>query len=315
MTILCIGAVLWDVFGKEEHIGGAPFNLAAHAAKLGHKVLFVSAVGDDDRGRRALERMKALGLDTRFVRRVANAPTGHVSVYVSDKGQPDYTIHRPAAYDFPSLSTDDRAEIARLRPKWICFGTLEQLGPQVRTLTKELISAHPQARRFYDINLRRDSWNADIVRELLAETSILKINDDEVRVVQNMLGDKADKAGAFCRTISKRFGLQGVCVTRGESGCAVWFDGAFVESPGYKVKVADTVGAGDAFAAAFLHGLASNRSIQKTADFANRLGALVASKRGAIPDWSMKELRALQLTDEARRAGAWMMRSTPGVVI
>src|ERR1051325_10575114 len=81
MTIVSIGAVLWDVFGKEEHIGGAPFNLAAHAAKLGHHVVFVSAVGEDERGRRALERMKTLGLDTRFVRRVRNAPTGYVTVF------------------------------------------------------------------------------------------------------------------------------------------------------------------------------------------------------------------------------------------
>ena len=302
MTIVCIGAVLWDVFGKEEHIGGAPFNLAAHAAKLGHKVIFVSAVGEDERGCRALERMKALGLDTRFVHQVVNAPTGYVSVFVSDKGQPDYTIHRPAAYDFPSLTADDRREIARLHPDWICFGTLEQLSPQVRVLTKELIAAHPQARRLYDINLRRDSWNAELVRELLAETSLLKINEDEVRAVQQMFGEPVPGREAFCRSYSKRFGWDGVCVTRGESGCSVLWGGEYLEAPGYRVKVADTVGAGDAFAAAFLHGLASNWLIPKTADFANRLGALVASKKGAIPSWTMPELSALQLGQEARRS-------------
>lgn len=290
MTIVSIGEVLWDVFDKEEHIGGAPFNFAAHAAKLGHTVLFVSAVGDDDRGRRALDRIKELGLDTRFVHRTTHAPTGYVSVFVSDKGQPDYTIHRPAAYDFPALTAEDRAEIGRLRPDWICFGTLEQLSPRARALTKELIAAHPQARRFYDINLRRDSWNADIVRELLAEASLLKINDGEARAVEGMLGMPAASQETFCRAISERFGLQGVCVTRGGSGCAVLWEGEYVESPGHRVKVADTVGAGDAFAAAFLHGIATNWPIRKTADFANRLGALVAGKRGAIPDWTMREL-------------------------
>src|ERR1043166_5084090 len=116
--------------------------------------------------------MKSLGLETRFVRCVPNAPTGYVSVFVSATGQPDSTIHRPAAYDLPALTPEERAEIARLHPDWICFGTLEQLSAPVRGLTKDLIAANPRARRLYDINLRRDSHRPDLVRELLAETSI-----------------------------------------------------------------------------------------------------------------------------------------------
>src|SRR5512143_1848530 len=134
MIIVAIGAVLWDVFDKGEHIGGAPFNFAAHAARLGHNVLFVSAVGEDDRGRRALRRMRELGLSTHYVRRTPQAATGHVTVYVDSAGQPRFTIHRPAAYDFPALSDADMRAIAAFRPDWICFGTLEQLSPQVRAV-------------------------------------------------------------------------------------------------------------------------------------------------------------------------------------
>jgi fructokinase len=117
-----------------------------------------------------------------------------------------------------------------------------------------------------------------------------------------MFGDSVGSQEAFCRTYADRFGLEGVCVTRGASGCAAFWHGEYVESPGYKVSVADTVGAGDAFAAAFLHGLASQWSIRKAADFANRLGALVASKKGAIPNWTMQELLALTPDQQTRRS-------------
>ncbi|MGB9612510.1 MAG: PfkB family carbohydrate kinase, partial [Bryobacteraceae bacterium] len=103
MRIAAIGEILWDVFADAERLGGAVFNLAAHARRLGHEVYFISAVGDDVRGRAALKRMRELDLATRFVRVVAGRPTGTVSVWLDSDGQPDFTIHRPAAYDFAAL--------------------------------------------------------------------------------------------------------------------------------------------------------------------------------------------------------------------
>src|SRR5215510_14469466 len=107
MKIISIGEVLWDVIGKTEHPGGAPFNFAAHASKLGHEVLFVSAVGTDHRGDRILQRMKAMNLTTRYVTRLPEISTGHVSVSLDSAGQPTFVIHRRAAYDFPCLTASD----------------------------------------------------------------------------------------------------------------------------------------------------------------------------------------------------------------
>src|ERR1035441_5482450 len=112
MTILSIGEILWDVFPDTVRLGGAPFNFAVHAHRLGHRVVFLSAAGDEERGRVALERAAALGLTTEFMEVAAGQPTGSVSVRLDAEGHPDFTIHRPAAYD--CLTLDERQlEIGR----------------------------------------------------------------------------------------------------------------------------------------------------------------------------------------------------------
>lgn len=293
MNIVSIGEVLWDVFENAEHIGGATFNFSAHAARLGHTVAFVSAVGEDGRGERAWKRMGEVRLSPRFVRRVKDAPTGYVSVFVDAAGQPQFTIHRPAAYDFPSLSDADLKAIVVMKPDWIYFGTLAQLTPRVRSVTKQVIVTNPKARRFYDINLRKDSFTTALVCELMGEASVLKINNDEVNTVRDLLGEPHCSIEEFCRTQSQRFGWEAVCVTRGATGCSIFLHNEYREVPGYRVEVADTVGAGDAFAAAFIHGLEAKWPAHEIGDFANRLGALVAGREGAMPVWTMEELRAL----------------------
>jgi len=107
MKIVSIGEILWDVFPNAEHLGGAAFNFAAHARRLGHEVEFVSGVGDDERGRRALARAEELGMSTRFIRVIPGVPTGIVSVEIDPGGQPAFTIHRPAAYDYADFDRED----------------------------------------------------------------------------------------------------------------------------------------------------------------------------------------------------------------
>ena len=293
VKIVSIGEILWDVFEDAEHLGGAPFNFAAHAGRLGHEVFFVSAVGDDERGRRALERASALGLTTRYIGAIAGQPTGAVTVTVDSSGQPSFVIHRPAAYDFAELTAAAIAEISSRQPDWICFGTLHQMNPRARDLTRRLVESIPGARRLYDVNLRADSYTPELVRELLERATVVKLNDAEVLAIGRMLGLPHASIEAFCRENPGDFGWEAVCVTQGAKGCSVLIGDEFVEAPGYEVRVADAVGAGDAFAAAFLHGLGAGWPAARIAGFANRVGALVAGKDGAIPPWSIEEAEAL----------------------
>ena len=293
MRIVAIGEILWDVFPDGERLGGAPFNFSAHAARLGHEVLFLSAVGDDARGHAAIEAARGLGLSTEFLRLAPGVPTGVVSVSLDPEGSPSFTIHRPAAYDHLRLSPEDLNSIARFEPHLVSFGTLHQVTPEVKALTSLVIEACPHARRFYDVNLRRDSYNLILLEELLMLADVVKLNEDETIELSRLFGLPFTSVRQFCEYWSGRCGWEVAAVTLGEKGCAVFGDGEWVEALGYPVQVSDAVGAGDAFAATLVHGLSRGWPLARVADLANRVGALVASRPGAVPPWTIVECQAL----------------------
>lgn len=298
MNAVSIGEVLWDVFGETHHLGGAPFNFAAHLTRLGNSVCFVSGVGLDSFGQRILQEMERLQLSTRFVTSVPDQTTGRVTVTIDADGQPQFVIHRPAAYDCVQLTSQQLHELSALAPEWIYFGTLLQTNPSARRVTDTLLSSLPRAKRFYDVNLRPGSYTPKLVRDLLEQATVIKLNDQEVAEVAGMIGCSYGSIEDFCRRMAKTFHCEAVCVTCGPQGCAALIGDQFALAPGYAVKVADTVGAGDAFAAAFVHGLTSGWPPQQVADFANRLGALVASRRGAIPEWNLEDIHSLQASGQ-----------------
>lgn len=283
MKILSIGEILWDVIDGEEHLGGAPFNFAAHAARLGHDSWILSAVGDDDRGRRGREQAQRLGVHTRYLATSHQAETGVATVVSDATGNARWHISRPAAYDF--LSPGD--ELLADSFDAICYGTLLQTFEPARRATIRVLETFPKAIRFYDINLREGQYNLPLVEDLMAHATVMKLNENEAGVIR---GTEKPPLREFCETQTHLFGLEGIAVTRGENGCVMLIRGEYVESPGAAVKVADTVGAGDAFGAAFLHGLTEGWPASRVADFANRVAAVVVSRSGAVPDWDPDSL-------------------------
>jgi len=294
VNVISIGEVLWDIVGQEEHLGGATFNFSAHLSRLGHRVSFISAVGADELGQKVVDSMSRLGLATDYLHIEKDHPTGTASVALASDGQPRFVLHRPAAYDFPQLSAAQCEQLFSPPVDWIYFGTLHQIYPQARQLTADLLDRATGARRFYDVNLRSDAYTPALIQELMSRATIVKLNHEEVEAIAHMLGSRHGSLEEFCRTYAALYKWSGVCVTRGSLGCTVLMNGLYLEAPGYPVQVVDTVGAGDAFAAAFLHGLGSGWPTPEIADFANRVGALVASRRGAIPDWTIAEARSLE---------------------
>jgi len=160
-TIVSIGEVLWDLLPDGEYLGGAPFNFAANCARLGHRVLFLSAVGEDALGHRTMQAIEASGVSSSLVPPVCQAPTGTVRVEFDGDGQPHYTISRPAAYDFMRLDQDALKSIIGSGPQILYFGTLSQLYENNQTALIKLINALPDALCFYDVNLRKDCFNVD----------------------------------------------------------------------------------------------------------------------------------------------------------
>jgi fructokinase len=274
-------------------LGGALLNLSVHVSRLGHDVSLMSAVGADQRGDRALEAMSSLGLSIDLVQRSHEWPTGIVTVTVADDGQPEFEIHRPAAYDSMKLDGPARERLAAWDTDWICYGTLLSMYPLGRDVLFETMDALPGAQRFYDVNLRPKSFTPELVLELLGRATVVKLNQDEVHSLDGMFKTSSRTLEKFCRDCAARWGWEAACVTRGELGCAILVRDQYVEVPGYRVPVADTVGAGDAFSAAFLHGLNAGWPGAQIGDFANRLGAVVASRPGGAAPWSLDQVHAL----------------------
>jgi len=156
-----------------------------------------------------------------------------------------------------------------------------------------LLDAAPAARRFYDVNLRASSYTPELVCTLIQQTHILKLSHQELPLIKEMCGIKGSSLEQFCREITGTFELETVCITRGAEGCALLLNGKYVEAPGFPIQVADAIGAGDAFSAALVHGMSAGWQACQAAEFANRVGALVASRPGATPRWTVTEAMAL----------------------
>jgi fructokinase len=286
--IAVIGEIIWDVFPDATLLGGAPLNFAVHSRRLGNEVTLVSGVGRDDLGREARSRIVGMGLETEMIAESA-LPTGTAQVQLGPDGETAFTILRPAAYDDVELTGEQLKCLAEWAPWDVYFGTLFASSESGYATLLRLFAAIPEARRFYDVNLRPGSDSPERVIDLLARANVVKLNERELDAIQQFT-DLPDDPEGFCRVGAKHFGWEAACVTFGGRGCAVRVGDAYAEAPGVQIAVTDTVGAGDAFAAAFLHGLDSGWPAAKIAAFANRLGALVASRPGAIPDWRVEEL-------------------------
>lgn len=291
MAILCTGEVLWDVFGEKELLGGAPLNFGVTLLRLGHPVALLTAVGDDERGRRALEYIRTHGLSTEWVQIVAGARTGTAIVTTDSSGNATYRIQRPAAFD--SLRIDDvlLKRIRTLAPSWFYFGTLAQSVPGSIAIIDAIRTCLPATKYFYDANLRDSHWNLALVQQLSARAAIMQVNEAEAKTLHREVSPlKPFSLESFSQEWREKYEIAILCVTLGRDGCAVCTDSGFQKFDGFPVDVVDTVGAGDAFAAAFLHGIINRWSVNKTALFANALGAVVAGRTGAIPDWTFEDV-------------------------
>lgn len=282
-SVVVLGEILWDILGESRRLGGAPLNFAAHARSLGHPVSLISALGADAAGRDAAERIAELDLDTSLLQTTSRFATGTAEVRLGSDGSAVFEIARPAAYDAVELSAGEIEALRVRSPAWCYYGTLFAATPPGRRALEQLLYSLTGTRKLYDLNLRPGADAPELVEALLAHADVVKLNDHERDFVRENTGLPSDLE-AFCRAVSERYGLCAVSVTLGERGCAMLVDGEYIEAPAPKVIVADTVGAGDAFAAAFMHGLSCGLAVDAIASLANRIAAHVASRAGSLPE-------------------------------
>lgn len=287
--VIGIGEILWDIIGGKKHLGGAPANFAYHASGLGDIGVPVSRVGSDELGSEIIGSVRALGVSTEYIQVDRRLPTGTATVALDGAGQPRFEITRDVAWD-NLKATERMLQLAR-RADAVCFGTLAQRSAGSRRAIRAFLRAASRALRVCDLNLRaefaalpigRAPAVADIIAEAIRSAHVLKLNDEEMRQIRALFGNEVTDDG-FLLWLIREFGLRMVCVTRGAKGCILRTARRRMASPGVRVRVVDTVGSGDAFTAALVHHLLRGRPLRETAEFANRVGAYVASQPGATP--------------------------------
>jgi len=281
--VVGLGEILWDCFEDSRRPGGAPANVAFQAGQLGCRGIVASRVGDDALGEELIEFLGDQGLDTRYIQRDGGHATGTVTVDSSRADHPQYTIHHPAAWDF--IECDAALCDLMSRASAVCFGTLAQRNAvSRRAIQNALAETGDGCLLVCDINIRQDWYNREVLEQSLVAAGLVKLNEDEVPIVAEALGAECGGDVEFCRLLQSRFDVQAVCITRGARGCLLVDGQQKIDSLGMAVEVADAVGAGDAFTAAWISSRLAGRRPREQADIANRVGALVASRSGAMPD-------------------------------
>jgi len=280
--VLVFGEILFDIIEGKEHIGGAPFNFAYYLKTLGIDVIFVSAIGNDKRGEKAIELAKKIGIDTSFIN-IVDIPTGIVDVYIED-GKPSFNIRYPAAWDYIKVSSEMVERIKEENPEYFYFGSLSLRSECSFDTFNLLLSVLKKTVKFCDINLRKPFYNKEILSFLLKKADILKLNDEEIEEMSEILKIKGDMETKMVK-IGEIYGIRYIYTTMGEKGAYLLSDRKFYFAPAKKIKVVDTVGAGDAFAAGLVKGFMDNLSPEEILSLANHLGGKAASTRGAIPSF------------------------------
>ena len=286
--VLCFGEVLWDIFPEGMKPGGAPLNVAYHLNRLGLDSHIISRVGSDVLGDRMLQQIADWGVSASFCQQDIQFPTGTVETEMDDKCDVTYDIVYPVAWDF--IGWEARYQQQAVRADALVFGSLIMRHAVSRETLLKLLPA--ASYRVFDVNLRQPHYTAEKVLAVLPQTDLLKLNEDELAIISRWLEAAEAPELEAVRLLQERFGIAEILVTRGGKGATYYSGGKSRDSAVYKVKVADTVGSGDAFLAAFLSGRFSGKDFgQEQLDFAAGLGAFVASQNGACPPYDQKDLQ------------------------
>ncbi|MDQ8204646.1 carbohydrate kinase [Pelagicoccus sp. SDUM812003] len=278
--VACFGEILWDSMPHGLFIGGAPYNVAYHLARLDQPTLLVSAVGSDELGKLALEKAKDSGVDVSCIQISDIYPTGIADIFINQDNDADYDIRKPAAWDFVELTQLVEEKVANCTA--LVFGTLASRSSVTRATLFSLLEGF-KGLTVCDVNLRKPYDDRDLVLSIASKAQVVKLNEDELYTLSQLNSDTTSLEQAL-NTFKDLVGAQMIFLTRGKDP-AVYFDGTrmIFASPPDRGDVADTVGAGDAFTAAIIQSMLYQNDVETSLDRGVRLGAYVATQHGAQP--------------------------------
>ncbi len=285
--ILCVGETLWDLLPEGARAGGAPMNVALHLKKFGVEVRFAGRIGDDHLGDDLKNYLEQQGLDTGLLQVDDKFPTGTAEVHLgSDGNNVRFEIVDNVAWDRIKLSEELKNAVNKADV--IIYGTLASRQSVTRRTILNILKNN-SCLKLIDVNLRAPYYNKEVVEKLLESASIVKLNNDEIKVIAGWYGkDYGEKE--LAQWFSEKYHCEIICVTRGAAGALIYSRGEFLEHSGFKVDVKDTVGSGDAFLAGFLAKYLSGESLDISLEYACATGALVATMTGATPTYKQSEI-------------------------
>lgn len=280
-TVVAIGEILWDVFPTGKKAGGSAMNVALNLHKQGIESKFISAIGDDENGKELLAFLDQQKFSTALIQISDTKPTSTVEVKLDEQQQATYTIIEPVAWDEIELTQDAISAVRNADALVYCSLTCRNEKSR-NTITQLLRHAKLKV---FDINLREPFYTIETLKVLLTEADILKVNEHELVYLSQSLDLTGGTDEKLLAQLSKAFNISTICLTVGEKGAYVWQDNKIYYHKGYEVIVGDTVGAGDSFLATFIASYLNGYSMEMTLDRSCKVGAFVASQKGANPDY------------------------------
>lgn len=287
INAVCFGEVLFDVFPDGERIGGAPLNVASRLSSFGIKTKMISKIGEDQKGEDILKYLEENKVSTEYITRDKKYPTGVVKVNLSAGGSATYDIAYPSAWDKIEVSSAMKSAVNKADA--FIFGSLVCRDKISRESLFELLSKANF--KIFDINLRPPHYQKEVLFKLMQEADFIKFNDDELFEIAGMLGSAYNSLEQNLHFIAEKTGTNSICITKGRHGAVLLKNDQLFYNSGYKIKVKDTVGAGDSFLASLIAKLLQKENPQIALDFACAIGALVAGEEGANPRMSSREIK------------------------
>lgn len=280
------GEILFDVFLEHKKIGGAPLNVASRLNSLGGDVAMISGVGNDANGKKLVDYLNNLGINTKAVQVNDTYPTGIVNVILNEKGNASYDINYPAAWDKIESSAENIAIVKNA--DFFVYGSLSSRDSVSRDTLKELLAVAKY--KIFDVNLRIPHYTKKNVLDLLNSADFLKFNDDELNEICDDLNSNKKSLEQNIKFIAEKTKTPTVCVTLGSHGAVLYHENKFYHNSGFKVNVIDTVGSGDSFLASLIIMLLNGKDPQYAINFASAVGSIVAQSEGANPVISQSEI-------------------------
>lgn len=285
VEVVCFGELLWDLLPDGALPGGAPMNVAYHLNQLGRNATLISRVGNDEKGRELVSILQGYGLDTQYVQTDKEHATGIVPAAPNEFGEMQYEIVKPVAWDFIARKEENIRLVQEA--KYFVFGSLAARSRRSKNALLQLLENANQ--KVLDINLRPPHYNKRIITELLDRADIIKMNQAELEMITGWFTNYKTVEERMA-VIQDRFGIATLVVTLGANGAVLLKDGMVFHHPGFKVTVADTVGSGDSFLAAFISQIIEQRSSEETLAFASAVGAFITSKKGGCPPYQPADI-------------------------